>query len=340
MAMLAMLVLRIVIFSVGLASGPVMAGTVSEWGGSNYVVFGLNLDLLNDEADWQRSDIFKTPTCHFQSNRELMLNDLSNLREHGQRKVALVLWHASLDAHVDCNGFLLRSTGGAFSPQVIANLKLLLQLTAKLGFDEVQIRFAPMGKNFPKEWKSWDESMFQENWSLIKSTVSTLQLTSVPRIVFDLGGELGGLSAPGCAQCPEYVSRMWQVYTTEFGTENTYSFSVAYAPGRLALLIDQLRSAGPLPKIYGIDLYRDPEKVGVAISRLAKEARLKGIETPEILIQETYYADQEMYQALVAAARQNNIKIRAIMQWPQVRGSNRKHISVPSTPDYLYFPAQ
>jgi hypothetical protein len=133
---------------------------------------------------------------------------------------------------------------------------------------------------------------------------------------------------------------MWQVYTTEFGTGNTYGFSIAYAPGRLARLIDTLRSAGPLPKIYGVDLCRDPEKVGVAISKLAMEARLKEIETPGFLIQETYYADQEIYQALVAAARRNNIKIRAIIQWPQVGGSNRKHISVPSIPEYLYFPAQ
>ncbi len=327
-----------ILFLAGLFPCAVIADGISEWGGSNYVVTDLKLDRLNTEADWKDKEIFKTPACLLQANRDKTYKDLSSLRASGQRKVALLLWHTRLEKHMDCKGFLLDSSGGVFSPGVVDNLVSFLQLAAKLGFDEVQIRFAPMGKNWPKEWKSWNESLFQENWSLIRSTAVSLKVNNTPRVVFDLGAELGGLTAPGCVQCPEYTRRMWQEYTTEFGADNSYGFSIAYAPGRLGRLIDTLRAVGPLPTDYAVDLYVEPSRVGVAISNLTREANDKGLDAPEFLIQETYYADQEMYQALLAALRQNNVTIRAVMQWPQVRGSNRKHFGVSSTPDYLYHP--
>lgn len=323
-----------------LASGTALADAISEWGGSNYVTTGLNINRLNNDEDWKNSDIFKTPACNLQPNRDLLQRDLSNLRASGQRKIALMLWHTDTDDANDCKGFLLRSHGGGFSPQVMDNLKQFLQIAAQLGFEEVQIRFAPMGKSWPKVWDSWDESKFKENWSLIRSTVSALQSIKSPRVVYDLNAELGGPTAPGCVQCREYVRRLWQVYTAEFGSKNSYGFSIAYAPDRLGRLIEDLRTSGPLPDYYAIDIYADPDRVGTAIDTLSREAVQKGISTPEFLIQETYYADNEVYQSLVAAARRNHVIFRAIMQWPQTRGSNRKHISVPETPDYLYVPAQ
>jgi len=329
----------ILLLLISLPSGTALADAVLEWGGSNYVASGLNLQRLNNDADWRNTDVFKTPACTLQSNRDLLQQNLSNLRAHGQRKVALVLWHSDTDNTGDCKGFLLRSHGGEFSPQVMDNLRVFLQLATRLRFEEVQIRFAPMGKSWPREWKSWDESVFQENWSLIRSTAAALQSIKSPRVVYDLDAELGGLTAPGCVQCPEYVRRMWRVYTAEFGNQNTYGFSIAYAPGRLARLIDDLRASGPLPAYYAIDIYAEPERIGTAIDTLAREATQKGVAAPEFLIQETYYADQGVYQSLVAAARRNHVTFRAIMQWPQTRGSNRKHISVPETPEYLYVPA-
>lgn len=323
-----------------LASRMAPADAVLEWGGSNYVASGLDTTLLNSDAEWRNTNIFRTPACTLQSTREQIQHNLSNLRAHGQRKLALILWHTDTDTDADCKGFLLQSRGGHFPPQVIENLKLFLEIAAQQHFEEVQIRFAPMGKNWPKAWNSWDEAMFQNDWSVIRSTVSALQTSSSPRIVYDLGAELGGLAAPGCMQCSTYVRRLWREYTDTFGTQNTYGFSIAYAPGRLARLIEDMRASGSVPAYFALDIYADPDRIGTIVDTLLKEATHNGVASPEFLIQETYYADQGVYDSLVSAARRDHVTLRAIMQWPQTRGSNRKHVSVSETPDYLYVPAK
>lgn len=328
------------VLHLALISGPVAADAVLSWGGSNYIAFGLDINRLNSEVDWKNSDIFKTPACFLHSNHDAIERDLSEMASHGQKKVALMLWHMRRDDSQDCSGFLLRSNGGSLTPKVMENLIAFINIAKTLGFNEVQVRFAPMGKNWPKEWASWDEALFQENWAVIRSTVSALKVVQGPRIVIDLGVELGGLTSPGCVQCSEYVRRMWQLYSQEFGVADSYGFSIAYAPERLGRLIDSLRGGGTLPKSFAIDIYSEPNKVGNVMATLAREARSRGIEQPILLVQETFYADREVYQALVAGARANDVILRAIMQWPQVRGSSKKHVSVPSTPDYYYQPVR
>jgi hypothetical protein len=240
-----------------------------------------------------------------------------------------MLWFAHMDKPVDCRGFLLNSSGGRLTPQVLSNLQSLVRKVGTLGFDEVQIRFAPMANNRPEQWHDWDQAMFDENWAVIDSTITALSQVGGVHLVYDLSVELGGLH--GNNQIEPYVQRLWAAYTRKFSVDNSYGFSIAMAPGRTRQLLQDLTSVGPLPSEIAIDTY-DVDHPGIRVA--AEEMHAQGVNVP-ILVQETLYNNSAMYAALLKQARDNHVQIKAIMQWPLTEG-HKTHISETETPNYIY----
>lgn len=320
-----------VLAAVAAASPPTAAQ--EQAGGSNYVVVDPDLDRLRGERAWRDPSLFVPPACAYDRSAAKIDEDFRQMRAGGQRKMALVVWHMNHPNGADCAGFTVASNGGHLPERVLRNLTTLLERAAADGYDEVQVRFAPMGGHAPERWKRWDQAKYEENWSVIRSTARRLRAAKTPRLVFDLGVELGGLT---CFACADYVTRLWRNYVAEFGPGQSYGFSVAAAPGRVARLIRALRAGGPLPEEIALDVYRD---AGAAVARAAAEAKSAGIAQPRFLIQETYYGEPGTLRAITEAAARSGARIRAVMQWPVTPGASR-HISVPRSYGYSYGPSR
>jgi hypothetical protein len=318
-----------VVFALIMCGSSGLAASVLDWGGSNYVIFDSDPEKIHDDpAAWRDNTKFRTPFCQFEERSADVRRDLTAMQAHGQKKLAFLVWFTHFRDDQACRGFLANSAGGRLSKKVLDNLEALVRLAGELGFDEVQVRLAPMGKNWPNKWRAWDEKMYRENWGVIQSVVTRLIAIKKPRILFDLGVE-----AIGKGQSDAYVRRMWADYTHEFPIGTSYGFSIAMAPGRVTRLLDDLRSSAKLPDQIAIDVYGN---AGRAVAEAAREMRAAGVNLP-ILIQETFYADDATYKALQEAARDNGVEIRAVMQWPK-RAGQRPQISESKTYRYIYAP--
>jgi len=313
--------------------------TILEKGGSNYVAIDLQPASLLTKKDWQNSSLFRTPACQLNKFPEKAKSDLRSMQKNGQRKIALILWHAHISGVEPCRGYLLNSTGATFKASVIANILRFLQIAKNSGFDEVEVRFAPQWINNPRNWKKWNDGLYRENVGVINQTISAIKKKNILPVVFDLGAELGGLENSMIVE--KYVKSVWSQMQSDLTVGGSYGFSVAYAPGRLGRLIAWLRGAGRVPSEFGLDIYKDPARLLEAATR---EARKAGVAQPMFLIQETYYDDASVYQAFVSAARSAHVVLRAIVQWPlsAAAGARRgrgSQISEPGTQLFSYRPA-
>lgn len=310
------------------------AAAIAEAGGSDLVAIDLDPSrLVGSDAGWRDSAVFHTPACQYDRLRDDTDRELMAMRQAGQKKLGFNLWYMHLDKSADCAGFALNSAGGRFTPLAIANLNALMAKAADLGFDEVQVRFSPLANNRVESWKNdWNQAMFEENWGVIDSTIAAIGHPPGIRVIYDLDGEQAGTE---CPHCHEYVRRIWANYVRKYPVSESYGFSIAIAPHRVAELLADLRSAGPLPTQIAIDTY-DAAAPGLRVA--AEEMRAAGVNLP-ILVQETLYDSPAMYQALIAQAREYGVTVRAVMQWPLDR-RHVGHINQSSTINYIYLPAR
>lgn len=297
-----------------------------EVGGSNFVMYDVSMVPWNGSLWYQPLALRPViGTLHYDPER--VLAELTVMKSRGQKKVSLLLWHMYMGATYDnVYGHVVASNGGALSSQHAANLTQLLGYISQLGFQEVQVRFGPQGGNDPGQWvNGWDEPTYQENWNFLLNArqivEEALSKTRVRR-TYDLGAEMAGLTN---GQYPTYARRLWSDYTYSFGNDDTYGFSVAAYPGRLAAFIANLDLTGSRPNSYAIDLYGDEyQQLTVVRNELAAAGDLG----KSIIIQEDYYNDADSYQQIVQAKNALGLNIRTIMQWPLQRGGPNSAFSV------------
>src|SRR5258708_18025914 len=151
-----------------------------------------------------------------------------------------------------------------------ANLSALIATSKLIEFPKTIFGLAPMDISYPMGWSSWDEAQFQSNWNLIWQTRQLIyqSLNSVPganpRLLYDLGLELGGLWAIPQPYGPvnpqvfrQYVTTLWSVYTYNYGSSDTIGFSIVPGfSGQISAQISTYDSTvGCRPNAYGFDFY-------------------------------------------------------------------------------------
>jgi hypothetical protein len=246
----------------------------------------------------------------------------------GQRKIAIVIWHVNIEddkrtkgskgeseipvGYENTYGHNVNSSGGSLCLQHKKNLAMLLDLIGRVGFESVTIRFAPQGVNDPAQWDTWQEKYYNEITDFIFSTrqiADSILKASKIKVFFDLGLELGGLET---GHCDEYSSRLWKLYTDKFGVKDTIGFSFAVEPGRITRMLNVYEKSGRYPVAYPMDIYNHADKV---LEYAAQEFHKKGIASPAIIIQETFYNDAQTLTEIQTASKQYNLNILYIMQW-------------------------
>lgn len=302
---------------------------VQSSGGTNYAFYKVEDEYLerNEPNAWWKPGVLKhvVGAFHMQPAGSIE-KTLKGMYDAGQRKIAIVLWHTNIEkdkvssgskwtdpvpvGYEHVYGHTIDSSGGVLCPQHQDNLKALLRLIQKTGFESVTIRFAAQGVNNPMEWDTWQETHCQENLSFILSTkrIADETLNDYMPVFYDLGLELGGLE--GC--CTEYTTRIWQEYTQNFSADDTIGFSFAVEPGRVRRMLEIYKASGCYPIAYPLDIYYNADK---ALAYVADEFCKAGLENPPIIIQETFYNDAQTFRELDAASKQYHLSILYIMQW-------------------------
>src|SRR5258706_3412063 len=243
---------------------------------------------------------------------------LRSLFAAGQRKISLVLWNFfnqysyAPPQTTYLNTFCeMVVADGVLTSRHQANLSALIATIKTIGFTQINFRFVPMDASNPMGWSSWDEAQFQSNWNLIWQTRQLIYQspTSVPganpRVLYDLGAELGGMWAIPQPYGPvnpqvlrQYVTTLWSVYTSNYGVSDTTGFSIVPGfSGQISAQISAYDSTtGGRPNAYGFDLYGDMASVangdyssfGTQLDFISSELGGAGAVFKEIFVPENF----------------------------------------------------
>src|SRR5260370_34541840 len=164
----------------------------------------------------------------------------------------------------------------------------------------------------PLLWCSWNEVQFKSNWNLIWQPRQLIyqSMNSVPganpRVLYDLGAELGGMWAVPQAYGPvnpqvlqQYVTTLWSVYTSNYRVSDTTDFSIVPGfSGQISAQISAYDSTtGGRPDAYGFDLYGNTPAVAAGdyssfdtqLYFISSELGPACKPSKELFLQETYF---------------------------------------------------
>lgn len=303
------------------------SGKLLNVGGSNYPFYVQNFGV------WDTNERVLVGTYHLAP--ELVQAQLEQMYKSGQRSVAIPIWYmpfvspdvpivGSYSQWPDVWVAWVNSNGGQLSVQAQQNLAAILGLIKQIGFQQVTLRFSPIGATAsPTNWgNTWNESAFQQDEAFIFSTrqiaEAALAGSSVVR-AYDLGIELAGiphnLNADGVTysdgQTQAYTERLWADYVRNYGKADSYGFSIAYAFGDLTTAIAEFDAAGMRPDSYGLDLYTPTD-----LWNCYEELVGKGEEAKPVVLQESFYNDATEMQGIQTALQHFPLTIAHIDQWP------------------------
>ena len=310
-------------------AGPVAnlgTGSIVETGGSNYTFYVQNFGSWDDNQRVVVGLYHLDPT--------LVEAQLRQMYASGQKKVALFIWYMPFESSLspgdgipliwpDVYGAYINSSGGRLSDQAQSNLQAILGLVQQIGFNQVTLRFGPIGAANPRTWgNTWNESVFEEDEQFAFNTrqlaENTLAGSSIKRL-YDLGVEQAGvphyLNQDGVTytdgQAPQWTSRLWADYVRLYGGSDSYGFSIAYSYGTLQSAIAEYDAAGTRPSTYAVDVYGTG-----AVWNIYQELLAAGESTKQVIIQETQYNDAGIMQDFQTALQHIPLTISYIDQWP------------------------
>ncbi len=354
-------------------SGPAGADFLSEPGGSNFVFIGQHeytpLPLGSAEkgncSAYAMGDA-RSVIAVYDVAKAAIDAKLRSLYAAGQRKISLVLWHffnqysyappQTTYLNTYCEMVV---ANGVLTSRHQANLSALIATIKTIGFTQINFRFASMDISDPMGWSSWDEAQFQSNWNLIWQTRQLIyqSLNSVPganpRLLYDLGLELGGLWAIPQPYGPvnpqvfrQYVTTLWSVYTYNYGSSDTIGFSIVPGfSGQISAQISAYDSTvGGRPNAYGFDLYGNEPAVaagdyssfGTQLNFISSELGAAGELSKELFVQETYFNSMLARNAL-SQATQKGISFRYLLQWPYRAGDPTNIVDVYDLSPYFSY---
>jgi hypothetical protein len=266
----------------------------------------------------------------------LIRQQLAAMRAAGVDVLRTFVWNMH-DAGGQTWG-VISSAGGTLPVVARSNLISYLEDVRAAGFKELEVVFGPEWTNDPIGFdvNRWDPTMFDENWSLIKTVRPLVKRYGPPVTRFDLLNE--GAPAdnyPTLAQVEDYDARIYANYVDAFGNDDvTISSIVAWNDqSRLANLIDALRSTGrPLPKwfevhSYGPTLLADLRAVDATMTA-------KGLTQP-ISLGETSYDNPDGAADIATYVSSTTRPLLEVMPWPLRVGSTCT-VPAPYRDDALY----
>ena len=263
-------------------------------------------------------------------NRTLIRRQLAAMRAAGIQSLRTFIW-SQHDATGQAWG-VVSSAGGRLGPTEERNLIDFVTDIRLAGFKRLSVAFSPQATNDPigDPDNSYDPSLFDENWQLIREVRGIVRQYGPLDTHFDLLNE--GAPADYQAtktQLEDYIAHMYSNYVDTFGNRDVTVSSIA-GPNdrsRIANLIDALRSTGrPLPRWFEVHSY----STNVLDDLRATDATLtaKGLSQP-ITLGETFYNDPSAAAAVKTFVTTSSRRLDEALAWPLARGSTCPNFSVP-----------
>jgi hypothetical protein len=264
-----------------------------------------------------------------QYGRTAIRRQLAAMHAAGIETLRLFVWHMH-DASGQGWG-VLSSAGGTLGPSERSNLIRYVSDVRAAGFKQLTVVFGPEWTNDPIGFPDnrYDASLFEENWSLIRTVRPLVKQYGPASTHFDLLNE--GAPSDYLAtkqQLADYVARMYSNYVDAFGSEDvTVSAIVGWNDqSRLSNLIDALRATGkPLPTWFevhagGPTLLQDLQATDATLTAKGLSQRL--------VLGETSYNDAAGADAIRQFIASTQRPLAEVMEWPLRPASGCGAISV------------
>ena len=292
--------------------------------------------------------------------RTTVRGQLQAMRAAGQQRIATGIVHLRAPSgqafEGSYGGTLIDSTGGALHPRIRDNLVQLLGDIRDAGFAELLFRYFPQGANTPIWWSSFDESLFEENWQLIRSVEPLLQASGIayrtdlmvegmPRARYwsALGQYYIDDESPDNSAWSEYARRLWRNYVAQFGHERSIGFSFVSDshPVRTKARVRHIRYVYKLadgsmryPSLFAVDIYGGSgTSEGTIFERHHYAMGDLGRHEPWI-VAESYYNDAAAADDLLAAMDATGRRVQYFLQWPLDRSIDDWGVNVAPPADY------
>lgn len=282
-------------------------------GGSNYDFYNLA------GCDREQYGVIDS----FAKGRNTIEHQLAAMYANGQRRLRIGVFHQ----HAPNSGTTMDSSTGDLSSADRSQLTQLLAAVKSAGFVEIEVAFFPIGADDPHSWDRWQESSYQENWSVIQNLHPLIAAAGIPYRI-DLLNE--GIPTPEEPVLLRYSQTLWAAYTAAFGTTDTVGFSMTVP---VADRVPQLPAVyGPHPPaVFDVHLYGSLWHGDEYQQFLAADAAMTqlGYHQPWI-IGETWFNDPDAATAIDRAIAATTRPVRYLTQWPLTRTQQCHDVDVPA----------
>lgn len=326
-------------------------------GGSNFSFLPITVTHDAPGGAWEE-DPSGVPCKFFQTNnlrsiiadyhlgRTYARGVLSRMYANGQRRISVVLWHGdgttitNKPNHQICT--IMMTDGPKLFAQHEQNLRDFIADATAAGFEQITIRFAPSSLSEPRSWSQLDSGKMAYAAGFIAyvralayGQIASVPVTARPKLLFDLGLELGGnWSSPDVAYpsvLRDYVRQIWIWYVTSYGTADTIGFSITPARWQGDINRDQTYTQLKLysetniglPAQMGFDVYDSNGSAGAALDNIVDALKRAGFGGyRNIYIQETLWNDGSIRDKIRDVYRKTGYQFLYVQQWPLNRSSS------------------
>lgn len=307
------------------ASFSSFAGRTINGGGNNYAIYDNGSINFSPGSNWYIPAQNLRPVVGlYNLDPSLVASQISAMKASGQTEIVIPIWNTELASceYSACNdgvpdgvwGEVVDNGWYRLRPQHESNLSAIIGHIKSNGFKRVIIRFM----QYSSGMSTWDETKYQQAWNFLYNTrnlVDGLVAASNVEVLYDLGGELGGITS---GQHRAFAKRLWGDYTYTFGVTKTMGYSFAWAPGRFNAMKAVYDEVGRgYPPIWGFDVYPSGGNIKSQLQQISNE--MGSLNGQPILILETWHNDaataSSIQSALNDTATFPNLNIDGLFHW-------------------------
>ncbi|WP_158891620.1 hypothetical protein [Amycolatopsis anabasis] len=313
------------------AATPVTTGR----GGSNYNFYRID----HDPGGCDREPYNVINAYH--RAPQVIQAQLAELYAAGQRRLRFAVFHRPGPE----SGAVMDSTGGNLSPRNRKNFADLLAVVKKLGFQEIEVGFHPIGAEADPHW--WTEEQFEERYresfSLIRNVRAIVKNAGIPYRL-DLLNEGMPLidrekPSPQEIKVAKYARRLWADYTAAYGKSDTVGFSMTVWVAGRAREIPNVYG-GNAPDVFDVHLYGDDwsgdeyRQFVEAHNEMSANGYSQGW-----IIGESYYNDKTAAEGIARAIKDTGREVFYLTQWAQTRQKTCPEVDVAPPSDFTAYQA-
>lgn len=328
-------------------------------GGSSYGWHQIDSTGCSNNDALSRADYDVVSTFHESGVSGKISQHFDQMRSSGQSSIRIPIYFkqcgevpsgdqsysASTCAHRSRSSSVA-SELGRLPLQAQENVFSITSLARSKGFTRIVVAFLPQAANHPSSWEQFDNTLFEQNWAVIKSTKDFIRSRSTTldgKILWELSNEL--TPAPNLSSATirrDYGKKLWSRWVNAYGRNSSTGFStiassVWHVRNRTPYLKDMYGSQPP--PVFDFHIYSqcsasqypsgsscDTEReilnaIAEELEELAAHTGRDEYRDNPIVIGESWYSDLNAAASISAGQYDIIREIDFVLQWPRRRGA-------------------